>query len=93
MEYRHVLRFDSNILGEFWARNGLEYCRNRIGQYFMSLFPFPHIYPTSSYKYHTYGIVAGLISLTAGLSNFDTETLSSSYERFPSITPRSTTGL
>jgi hypothetical protein len=80
-EYHDVLRFDSSILGEFWARNGLEYWRNRIGPYFMSLFPFPCIYPTSNYKYRTCGIVAELISLPGGLSNFDPETLPPSVSR------------
>jgi hypothetical protein len=52
-EYHDALRLDPSVLDEFLARNGLECCRNGVGPYFVSLFPFPCISPISYYKYRT----------------------------------------
>ena len=70
-EYHDALRFGPSVLGEFLARNGPECCLNRVGPYFVLLFPFPCISPISDYKYRTCAIVAEQI----GLSNFDPEAL------------------
>lgn len=80
-EYHGALWFDPSVLAEFLARNGLECCQNRLGPYFLSLFPFPSISPVCNYKYRTYAIVAEQIGLTGGLSNFDPETLSPSVSK------------
>jgi hypothetical protein len=65
-------RYDyTTILGGSLTEIGSEYIRNRVGRYFLFLFPFLCIYPSPNYKY----IVAEQISLTEGLSILDPETL------------------
>ena len=80
-EYHDALRFDWSVLGEFLARSGLQCCLNRVGPYFVVLFPFPCISPVSDYRYRTCAIVAEQIGLTGGLSNFDPETLPASVSK------------
>lgn len=80
-EYHDALRFDWSVLGEFLARNGLECCLNRVGPYFVLLFPFPCISSIFHYRYRTCVIVTEQIGLTGGLSNFDPETLPRPYRK------------
>jgi len=93
-EYHDALRFDPSVLGEFLARNCLEYCRNRVGPYFVSLFPFTCISDISNYKYRTCATVAEKIGLPGGFIQLRSRNLTTvRIERFPSFTPRCTIGL